>query len=110
MSKLEDLVPPINLCRMIPKGEFGDSVLVWHEMSTPAWDMHALVSRDAVDGFGFAFPAPTLEEIMRYTGRRFDVQFEDEWWFAESGSNAFSGATATIAALNLLFEVRGWQG
>ena len=29
MSKLEDIVPPLELCKLIPAGEFEDSVLVW---------------------------------------------------------------------------------
>lgn len=29
MSKLEDIVPPLELCKRIPAGAFEDSVLVW---------------------------------------------------------------------------------
>lgn len=29
MSNLTDLVPPLNLCKLIPTGEFEDSAFVW---------------------------------------------------------------------------------
>ena len=29
MSKLEDIVPPLELCKRIPAGAFEDSALVW---------------------------------------------------------------------------------
>lgn len=29
MSKFEDIVPPLELCKLIPAGEFEDSALVW---------------------------------------------------------------------------------
>lgn len=29
MSKLESIVPPVELCKQIPGGEFEDSALVW---------------------------------------------------------------------------------
>ena len=29
MSKLESIVPPLELCKQIPAGEFEDSALVW---------------------------------------------------------------------------------
>ena len=53
MNKLEDLVPPLELCRKIPSGKFDDSALVW-------WGHHVYMRShgDAVT------PAPTLAEIM----------------------------------------------
>lgn len=58
MSKLEDLVPPLELCRKIPEGCFENSALVWR------WNGNngAIFERD-----GFPqekYPAPTLLEIM----------------------------------------------
>ena len=29
--RIEDLVPPMKLCKLIPKGKFADSALVWCE-------------------------------------------------------------------------------
>lgn len=31
MSELKDIVPPLELCKQIPAGEFEKSVLVWRE-------------------------------------------------------------------------------
>lgn len=68
--KLEKLVPPLELCKLIPAGEFEDSVLAWidhrdvypEENANPsvvvrkiAW---AATSKKGV------YPAPTLQEIM----------------------------------------------
>lgn len=30
MSRLENLIPPLELCKQIPAGEFDDSALVWY--------------------------------------------------------------------------------
>ncbi len=29
MSSIESIVPPVELCKLIPEGEFEDSALVW---------------------------------------------------------------------------------
>ena len=31
MSTLESIVPPVEMCKKIPDGEFEDSSLVWEE-------------------------------------------------------------------------------
>ena len=31
MSELKDIVPPLELCKLIPAGAFEDSALVWRE-------------------------------------------------------------------------------
>ena len=55
--KLEDLVPSYTLCKMIPRGEFRDSALVWYVRSKK------VVARnpDIVN----CIPAPTLVEILQ---------------------------------------------
>ena len=53
MSKLEDLVPDLELCMKIPAGKFEDSALVY---TFDGRLMHRTI-------FG-GFPAPTLAEIM----------------------------------------------
>lgn len=54
--KFEDLVPSYDLCKMIPRGEFRDSALVWYVRSKK------VVARnpDIVN----CIPAPTLVEII----------------------------------------------
>ena len=61
--KLEDLVPPLELCKLIPKGEFEDSALMWVEDVPPTLTpfveprRYVLLEDEEI-------PAPTLEEIM----------------------------------------------
>ena len=64
MSSLEDLVPPLELCKQIPEGAFADSALVW-------WGA-CVYPRLYPDGVRFntlwhkkgTIPAPTLSEIL----------------------------------------------
>lgn len=77
MSKLEDIVPPLELCKQIPAGEFEDSVLVWkhHEIFFRGIDIMDQTDRvtfradeqnDIVSTYSSTryYPAPTLAEIM----------------------------------------------
>lgn len=67
MSNLESIVPPLELCKQIPDGEFEDSALVWEKsekyfQATEIIDYeYKVVARDESKG---GFPAPTLEEII----------------------------------------------
>lgn len=92
MSKLENLVPPLELCKLIPKGEFEDSAFIWDKTTSVGfWDGE---DKDGnhIGGFGKIphknyrlrqnysercrkhlksqgieldiFPAPTLQEII----------------------------------------------
>jgi len=63
MSNLESIVPPLELCKRIPAGEFEDSALVWvvkgdHEECAPRTMFNAIPNSWNV------YPAPTLEEIL----------------------------------------------
>ncbi len=53
MSKLENLVPDLELCKRIPKGAFADSALVWTSDQS-VW----------VRNWDSEIPAPTLQEIL----------------------------------------------
>ena len=57
--KLEEIVPPLELCKKIPKGEFVDSSLVY-------WGIFLILRRsaDKIVTNEKLFPAPILEEIM----------------------------------------------
>lgn len=76
MSKLESIVPSLELCRKIPAGEFEDTVFAWRY---PTYDernrrllskWHIIeVNWDAVKEYKKKyderfFPAPTLDEIL----------------------------------------------
>jgi len=60
MSELKHLVPPLELCRKIPPGEFKDSALFWF------FDGHSwsLVPRDFYPHPFHFIPAPTLQDIL----------------------------------------------
>ena len=75
MSKLESIVPPLELCKLIPAGgEFEDSVLVWDihgHGQFDKWHVEKRVNRSVRFGdYGIMspphadIPAPTLAEIL----------------------------------------------
>lgn len=67
MSNLESIVPPLELCKQIPEGEFEDSALVWVDGSTQnPNDIFVEQRRYAIEGTHR--PAPTLEEILDAIG------------------------------------------
>lgn len=69
--KIENLVPPLELCKLIPAGGFADSVFVWgyscdKRDTTPFVDERDCVEfcRRNMTNAPPMFPAPTLQEIM----------------------------------------------
>lgn len=74
MSALERIVPPLELCKQIPAGEFRDSVLVWKERIGNSRD--ALVKIREPEDISYKvesvevnyFPAPTMDEILEAIG------------------------------------------
>lgn len=77
MSKLETLVPPLELCKKIPEGCFADSTLVWfghpHTDKTmqavPRNELGAVCKRFLRMNIRVAYAAPTLAEIMGDIGK-----------------------------------------
>lgn len=67
--KLKELVPPLELCKLIPAGEFAESALVWRvpnssfPLESEFYEIHC---RDKCEAWmkDKQIPAPTLEEIM----------------------------------------------
>lgn len=59
---LEDLVPPLELCKQIPEGEFSDSALVCDYYGT-VYARNSKIGK-ALTFVGFTYPAPTLAEIV----------------------------------------------
>ena len=106
MRKLEDLVPPLELCKMIPDGHFADSALVWAHNG----GMVVERTQDAVT-LG-RLPAPTLAEIleadhrMTITRSHTGITWAAEVW---DGSRwyAMNDINSATAALKLWFEVNG---
>ena len=80
MRNLESIVPPLELCKQIPAGEFEDSVLVWRDYSCLGYyvserfagetsDCRGEQKFDCVGNSGLivmkaTLPAPTLAEIL----------------------------------------------
>ena len=71
--KLEDIIPPLKLCKLIPTGEFEHSALVYFWLS-PA-NKYIVTQRSATYcipsiyppcpcGMKYFYPAPTLQEIL----------------------------------------------
>ena len=59
---IEDLVPPFELCRQIPAGEFADTAFVWAEISK--FCETVLIRRRFVEKNLRTAPAPTLQEVL----------------------------------------------
>lgn len=102
---IEQLVPPLELCRQIPKGAFADSAFCWVEY--PRGDLSKAE----------LFPAPTLAEIIERIGDHSKVsvcrasRVRGEWRVSaqnERGNCAYSlylEDNPAAAALRLWLEV-----
>lgn len=71
MNKLEKIVPPLELCKLIPAGKFADSVFIWGYSCDKSNTEPFVDERDRVEycrknmvNAPPVFPAPTLHEIM----------------------------------------------
>lgn len=63
---LENLVPPLELCKQIPAGAFADSALVWEKnigLDGTVYEPR-INTRKASLVQNIIYPAPTLAEIM----------------------------------------------
>ena len=68
MSELTKLVPPLELCKLIPAGEFVDSAFVWLEVeileeNKKEWRV-INAAKPILACHNPKHPAPTLQEIM----------------------------------------------
>ena len=104
MSNLESLVPPLELCKRIPAGEFVDSALVWEKsekyfQATEIIDYeYKVVARDESKG---GFPAPTLEEVLEAIGK------VENWDTATITRPVGVNTRIVDTALKRWFEVKG---
>ena len=71
MNNLEKIVPPLDLCKLIPAGEFEESALVW-VLDTIFGKKMWLIVNNCPGGIAYRrkigyeiYPAPTLAEIRR---------------------------------------------
>lgn len=116
MSNLKSIVPPLELCKKIPAGEFEDTALVWKERTGNIFRDDRVKIREPED-ISYKvesaevnyFPAPTAGEIMakldtpslwhRGTGRWYCMCKEHV--MVEAGENT------SDAALRLWLRVKG---
>ena len=103
--KLEELVPPLNLCKLSPKGEFEDSALIWlnGEVIIRFIDIQNTIPPSIQKNI---YPAPTLREIMKNI--RSDEQFFCSFYDGEGDADKQSWS---IGDGELDFFVRnGFEG
>jgi hypothetical protein len=85
---LQDLVPPLALCKLIPKGEFEDSALVWAEIKKENEVKSYIYTADMVNYYATSFhklyPAPTLQEILADIKSRYKLISDGEMAWLES--------------------------
>ena len=117
---IEDLVPPLELCKKIPEGAFADSALVW---TLPFGSNEAIVeTRAAADEFawGRVVNAPTLAEILSETAKFGKMATADCFISMIDGKPTFTadchtryytkiGKNAAEEALKVWFDVRKYE-
>ena len=121
MSKLKDLVPPLELCKLIPKGEFEDCAFLLEavvDMKTGETVKTHTVPRPSRIGCNpfvyheiakefHLYPAPTLQEIMA------DMQFcrvykkTANFYVAVKEKDREVSRNGATAALKLWFKHKG---
>lgn len=112
MSNLESIVPPLELCKLIPAGEFEDSAMTWYNFH----GVPILRWRDNLEKLTGVrpIPAPTLEEILTklrditeqpgvYCGRITGLFVCDSKEFL----TPIKDASGAAAAIRLWFKVKG---
>ena len=116
MSTLERIVPPLELCKQIPAGEFEDSALAWCRVRGE----DVVCQREHWVGvFGMSpVPAPTPEEIIIDIGKTHKhpeltychSHWEITCYTGYTNAKLFCidfEETASEAALRLWFKVKG---
>ena len=116
MSKrFESIVPSLELCKLIPAGEFNDSALVWRErIGNFSRDnrVKIRVKEDISYKVESAevnyFPAPTVDEIMeKLDAPGFWCSSDGKWRCFCKGRVLAQGETIADAALRLWLRVKG---
>jgi hypothetical protein len=87
MHELKDLVPPIDICKLIPAGEFADSVFIWGYSCDKRNTEPFIDERDCVEycrknivNAPPAYPAPTTDEILSECKNIHRVLNPTLWW------------------------------
>ena len=136
MSKLENLVPSLELCKKIPAGEFEDSALVWvyddvvgflcrtsgcEQIHKKVWQLERNHPRKITIRRKCGqeiYPAPTLEETMtsllNYAGwlLKIDIRFGLETFvelYSRTSNKHYTeyDPSACAAALRIWLKLKG---
>lgn len=79
MSDLEKLVPSLELCKLIPAGEFEDSYFVWAKFDKWVILLRNCVKKNkAYITEPIICPAPTLQEIIEAIGGIKEISYPDQ--------------------------------
>ena len=124
MSKLADLVPPLELCKLIPKGEFEESYAI-NVYICGEWLLMPVddCASDIKEKHSY-YPAPTLEEIMAklppYAKNEhilaccvpdwadFNARiFGEHWRVGYTGDASINDKSPSTAALKLWLKFKG---
>lgn len=124
---LKDLVPQLELCKLIPAGEFADSVAIWVFFPKSDKKFH-LYLREEIDWSKTEnYPAPTLQEILAALppyGKNeqilaccvpdwadFDARvFGEHWRVGYTGDCSINDKNPATAALKLWCKLKGIEG
>lgn len=128
MSKLESLVPPVELCKLIPAGEFEDAALAWintevvgfvcrtsgcEEVAGKEWQLirsnASRVIRARKRGEEI-YPAPMLEEIMAAMQFCRVYKKTANFYVAVKEQERVPSLSGATAALKLWLKLKGIVG
>ena len=112
MSNLKDLVPPLELCKLISAGEFAESAALWVFFPKSDKKFYLYIREDLDWSKAETYPAPTLQEIMAELPACDCYRFSDknEWTVllvngpVDDGVKSDSPATA---ALKVWLKLKG---
>lgn len=106
---IENLVPPLELCKLIPKGEFEDSyaiyVYIYGWLLMPADDC----ASDIKEEHSY-YPAPNVQEIMAELPSCVCCRINEEWSISlvnDRFENAIKDSNGATAALKLWLKLKG---
>jgi hypothetical protein len=109
--KLEELVPPLELCKLIPEGEFEDSALMWIEVEIPQEDKKewrvANATKPILACHNPKHPAPTLQEILEDLPQGVELSRDSEWFCSLDMTNEYYEKTPATAALKVWLKLKG---
>ena len=112
MSKgLEKIVASLELCKLIPAGEFEDTALVWRYDRICGFICLLPICSDKTARLrnnGMVYPAPTVDEIMEKLDAPGLCRGSDGKWrcFCKDHMSAQKGGTIADAALRLWLRVK----